>query len=55
MSAKENKALENRLYEEYNKGKTAVLAVIDELYALDTIQHTSTGQRARRVDETFPK
>jgi steroid delta-isomerase-like uncharacterized protein len=44
MSAKEIKALERRLYEEYNKGKAAVLAVINELYATDTIQHSSTGE-----------
>ena len=44
MSAKEIKALERRLYEEYNKGKAAVLAVIDELYATDTVQHSSTGE-----------
>ena len=50
MSAKEIKALERRLYEEYNKGKAAVLAVIDELYATDTIQHTSTGQEIRGIE-----
>ena len=49
MSAKEIKALERRLYEEYNKGKAAVLAVIDELYATDTIQHTSAGQEIRGI------
>jgi predicted ester cyclase len=37
------------LYEEYNKGKIAVLAVIDELYAADTIQHSSTGQYIRGI------
>jgi predicted ester cyclase len=50
MSARENKALENRLYEEYNKGKAAVLAIIDELYAPDTIQHTSTDQVIRGIE-----
>jgi steroid delta-isomerase-like uncharacterized protein len=44
MSIKEIKALERRLYEEYNKGKAATLAVLDELYATDTIQHSSTGK-----------
>ena len=44
MSVKEIRALERRLYEEYNKGKVAALAVIDELYATDTIQHSSTGE-----------
>lgn len=49
MSAKEIKALERRLYEEYNKGKAAVLAVIDELYATDTVQHSSTGEDIRGI------
>jgi steroid delta-isomerase-like uncharacterized protein len=49
MSA-EIKALERRLYEEYNKGKTAVLSVIDELYATDTIQHSSSGQDIRGIE-----
>jgi len=38
------------LYEEYNKGKAAVLAVIDELYATDTIQHSSSGQDMRGIE-----
>jgi len=51
MSAKEIKALERRLYEEYNKGKAAVLTVIDELYATDTVQHSSTGQDIRGIKD----
>jgi predicted ester cyclase len=50
MSAKEIEALERRLYEEYNKGKAAALAVIDELYATDTIQHSSTGEDIRGIE-----
>ena len=49
MAAKEIKALERRLYEEYNKGNVAVLAVIDELYSADTIQHSSTGADIRGI------
>jgi predicted ester cyclase len=49
MSAKENKALERRLYEEYNKGKATALAIIDELYATETIQHSSTGEDIRGI------
>ena len=49
MSVKEIKALERRLYEAYNKGKAAALAVIDELYATDTIQHSSTGEEIRGI------
>jgi predicted ester cyclase len=50
MSVKDSKALERRLYEEYNKGKTAVLAVIDEVYAADTIQHSSSGRDIRGIE-----
>ena len=39
------------MYEEYNKGKAAVLAVIDELYATDTVQHSSTGQDIRGIKD----
>ena len=50
MSVNEIKALERRLYEEYNKGQAAVLAVIDELYATDTIQHSSSGQDIHGIE-----
>lgn len=43
MSAKENKALERRLFEESNKGKAAALAVIDETCATNFVLHDATG------------
>jgi len=39
MSAKENKALTRRFIEEWNKGKTAAMAVIDEMYATNFVSH----------------
>jgi steroid delta-isomerase-like uncharacterized protein len=39
MSAKENKALMRRLFEEFNKGKAAAMAVIDEMYATNFVSH----------------
>jgi len=42
MSAKEIKALERHVLEEYNKGKAAAMAVMDELYATDFVMHGST-------------
>lgn len=44
MSKKETKALIHRFFEEFNKGKTAAMAIIDELYATDIIFHSSTGK-----------
>jgi steroid delta-isomerase-like uncharacterized protein len=51
MSTKDLKAIAGRLYEEYNKGETAALAVIDELYAADIIQHSNTGQDTRGIKD----
>jgi len=51
MSAKEIKALERRLYEECNKGKAAALAVIDELYAIDIVYHSSSGRDIRGIKD----
>ncbi len=51
MSAEENKALERRWYEECNKGMEAALAVVDELYAIDFIYHSSTGREMRGIKE----
>jgi len=51
MSAKETKALERRFYEEANKGKAAALAVMDELYAIDFVYHSSTGRDIRGIKD----
>lgn len=47
MSAKEIKALERRWVEESNKGKTAAMAIIDELHATDYIFHGGSGEEMR--------
>jgi steroid delta-isomerase-like uncharacterized protein len=39
MSAKDLKALMRRFIEEWNKGKAAAMAVIDELYATNFVSH----------------
>ena len=39
MSAKDLKALTRRFIEEWNKGKAAAMAVIDELYATNFVSH----------------
>lgn len=43
MSVEEIKALERRWAEEWNKGKAAAMAIIDELHATDYVSHSSTG------------
>jgi predicted ester cyclase len=43
MSAKEIKALGRHLVEEFNKGKSAGLAVIEELYANNVVYHGADG------------
>ena len=43
MSVEEIKALERRGAKEWNKGKAAAMAIIDELHATDYISHSSTG------------
>jgi len=44
MSAKESKALERRFFKEWNKGKAAAMAVIDELGATDCVYHSASGE-----------
>jgi hypothetical protein len=51
MSAKDLKALERRLFSEYNKGKAAAMAVMDELYAADIIFHSGTGEYIRGLKD----
>jgi steroid delta-isomerase-like uncharacterized protein len=43
MSAKDPRALDRRLFEEWNKGKAAAMAVIDETCATNIVWH-STGE-----------
>jgi predicted ester cyclase len=43
MSTKDLKAFERRFFEEYNKGKVAAMAVIDEICATNFVYHGSMG------------
>jgi predicted ester cyclase len=43
MSTKDLKALERRFVNEFNKGKAAAMAVIDELIATNNVSHTASG------------
>jgi predicted ester cyclase len=44
MSAKEIKALERHFFEEWNKGKTAGMVVIDETCATNCVFHGGSGE-----------
>ena len=44
MQTKEIKALERRWSKEWNKGKAAIMATIDELVAIDYIEHGGGGE-----------
>ena len=51
MSVEQIKALMRRWFEECNKGKTAFMAVFDELHAPDIIVHGGAGEEIRgRID-----
>jgi steroid delta-isomerase-like uncharacterized protein len=43
MSAEEIRALMHRFFEEWNKGKAAAMAVMDECYATNVVVHGSSG------------
>lgn len=51
MSAKENKALMRRFFEESNKGKAAAMAVIDELCAINFVYHGGGGEEIRGLKD----
>jgi len=51
MSAKEIKALYRRWAEELSKGKAAAMAVIDELYAPDFVEHGAPGEDTHGVKD----
>jgi len=51
MSAKENKALVLRFFEESNKGKAAAMAVIDELCATNIVYHGGGGEEIRGLKD----
>ena len=43
MSAEENKAIWRRWVEEFNKGKAAALAAMDDIFATDFVAHGALG------------
>lgn len=47
MSVEEIKALARRWFEEWNKGKAAFMAVVDELHAIDIVLHGGGGEEIR--------
>jgi len=47
MSAREIKALERRFVEEWNKGKAAAMAIIDETCAANIVYHGASGEEIR--------
>jgi len=51
MSAKEIKALERHFFEEWNKGKAAAMAAIDEFCATNLVFHRGTGEDIRGLKD----
>jgi len=51
LSVKEIKALVRRLIEESNKGKTAAMAIIDELYDTNIVLHCPHGKDIRDLKD----
>jgi len=51
MSTKEIKGLVRRLIEGLNKGQAAAMAVIDELYATDSVVHSGIGGDIHGIKE----
>jgi steroid delta-isomerase-like uncharacterized protein len=51
MSAKEIKALERRFFEEWNKGKAAAMAIIDETCATNVVFHSGSGREIRGLKD----
>jgi steroid delta-isomerase-like uncharacterized protein len=51
MSTKDLKALERRVANEFNKGKAATMAVIDETCAPNVVYHQATGTDIRGLKD----
>ena len=51
MSTKDLKALERHFFEEWNKGKAAAMAVIDELCDANLVFHGGVGEEIRGIKE----
>lgn len=50
MSPEEIKALQRRFYDDCNKGKSAAIAALDDLFANDIVWHSATGKDIRSVE-----
>jgi steroid delta-isomerase-like uncharacterized protein len=50
MSTMDSKAIERRLYAEWNKGKEAGIVIMDRFYAPDFVFHIATGQDIRGIE-----
>ncbi len=50
MSVEEIKAIGRRWFEEWNKGKAAFMAVIDELHTNDLVYHGGGGEEIRGLE-----
>jgi hypothetical protein len=51
LSAKDLQALEHRFFDEWNKGKAALLAVIDETCAINIVFHSGVGRETRGLKD----
>jgi steroid delta-isomerase-like uncharacterized protein len=51
MSTKDLKALGRRFINEFNKGKAAALAVMDEFYATNVVVHSGNGEDVRGLED----
>jgi steroid delta-isomerase-like uncharacterized protein len=51
MSTEEIKALECRVFEEFNRGRVAYMAVIDEIFATDFVHHGGAGREIRGLKD----
>ena len=51
MSAEEIKALAHRWFDEWNKGKAAFMAVVDELHATDIVTHGGSDEETRGLKD----
>jgi predicted ester cyclase len=50
LSREEIKALENRAFREFNKGRAAYMAAIDEMFATTFVHHGGAGREIRGLE-----
>jgi predicted ester cyclase len=51
MSIRELEVLEHRWIKEWNKGKAAIMGAIDELVAIDYVEHDGTGEETHGLKD----